>query len=83
MSKCPALASTAPSFMRSKCRAPRTPREPVTVTNTSPRSAATTAGMTSKPSIRASRARIGSTSQMITCAPAPRARSAMPLPVQP
>ena len=39
-SKWPALASTAPSRMRSKCSRRRTAREPVTVTNRSPRSAA-------------------------------------------
>ena len=39
--------------------------------------------VTSKPSIRASSARTGSTSQITTCAPAPRARWARPRPVQP
>ncbi len=57
-SKWPALASTAPSFMRSKCSRTSTSRVPVTVMNTSPRSAAASDGMTSKPSMRASRARI-------------------------
>ena len=56
---------------------------PVTVMKMSPRSAARSAVMTWKPSIRASSARIGSTSQTITLAPRPWARSAMPLPVQP
>ena len=82
-SKWPAFASIAPSFMRSKCSRARTSRPPVTVMKTSPRSAASSAGMTSQPSIRASSARIGSISQTITDAPAPRARSATPLPVQP
>ena len=40
-------------------------------------------GMTSKPSIAASSARIGSTSVTITCAPMPRARIATPRPTQP
>ncbi len=47
MSKWPALASTAPSFIRSKCSRRSTPREPVTVTNRSPRAAASSAGITS------------------------------------
>ena len=69
--------------MRAKCSVLRTSRLPVTVTKTSPRSAARSAGMTSKPSIRASSARIGSISHRITWAPAPRARIATPLPVNP
>ncbi len=47
MSKWPAFASTAPSFIRSKCSARSTAREPVTVTNRSPRAAASSAGITS------------------------------------
>src|SRR3954447_7147940 len=50
---------------------------------TSPKGAACSAGMTAKPSIRASSARSGSTSQTITDAPNPAARSATPRPVQP
>src|SRR5436190_1927675 len=69
--------------VRSKCSRRSTSRLPVTVTKTSPRTAASTAGRTSKPSIRASSARIGSTSHTITVAPAPRARSAIPRPVAP
>src|SRR3954467_12653092 len=49
--------------------------------NTSPRSAASSAGITAKPSIRASSARSGSTSHTITEAPSPCARSATPHPV--
>ena len=63
-------ASRRPSCARS-ARARSTSRPPVTVMKTSPRAAASSAGMTSKPSIRASSARIGSTSQTITDAPAP------------
>src|SRR3954447_21312351 len=50
---------------------------------TSPKGAACSAGMTAKPSIRASSARSGSTSQTITDAPNPCARRATPRPVQP
>ena len=75
-------ASRRPSCARS-ARRTSTSRLPVTVMKTSPRSAASSAGMTSQPSIRASSARIGSTSQTTTDAPAPFARSATPLPVQP
>ncbi len=45
--------------------------------------AALSIGMTSRPSIAASRARIGSTSVTITCEPIPLARIATPLPHQP
>ena len=69
--------------MRAKCSVRSTEREPVTVTNRSPRAAASNAGITSKPSMRASSACIGSTSHTTTAAPAPRARAAMPLPAQP
>src|SRR5881392_2121716 len=48
---------------------------PVTVTNTSPTSAARAIGITGKPSITASSARIGSTSVSMTCAPIPLARA--------
>ena len=56
---------------------------PVTVTNTSPSSAASAMGMTRKPSIAASSARIGSISVTITCAPIPWARVATPRPHMP
>jgi len=55
----------------------------VTEMNTSPTFAASTPGMTSKPSISASSARSGSTSQTITWAPWPLARMATPRPHQP
>ena len=45
--------------------------------------AAASALITSKPSIRASSARTGSTSQTITAAPAPFARCATPRPAEP
>ena len=45
--------------------------------------AASSMGMTSKPSIFASIALIGSTSVTMTFAPSPLARMAMPLPHQP
>src|SRR5881628_2526532 len=47
---------------------------PVTVTNTSPCEAALVIGITWKPYITASRARIGSTSVTMTWAPSPLAR---------
>ena len=56
-------------FIRSKCSRRSTAREPVTVTNRSPRSAASSAGITSNASMRASSARSGSTSQTITVRP--------------
>ncbi len=56
---------------------------PVAVTKMSPTSAASSIGITSKPSITASSARIGSTSVTITCAPMPFARIATPRPHQP
>ena len=66
-----------------KCSRRMTCLLPVTVMNRSPILAASAIGMTAKPSIAASRARIGSTSVTMTCAPRPRARSATPLPHQP
>ena len=69
--------------MTSKCSVRSTSGTPVTVMNTSPLRAASNAGITAKPSIRASRARSGSTSQTITEAPKPAARNATPRPVQP
>ena len=57
--------------------------QPVTVTNTSPRGAASFMGITEKPSITASIALIGSTSVTMTLAPRPFARIATPLPHQP
>ena len=64
----------APSFIAAKCSPRMTWMLPVTVMNRSPTVAASAIGMTWKPSIAASRARIGSTSVTITCAPMPRAR---------
>ena len=63
-------APRRPSCARSARRAARR-GTPVTVMKTSPRSAASSAGMTAKPSMRASSARSGSTSQTITDAPKP------------
>ncbi len=56
---------------------------PVTVTKMSPSGAASSIGMTRKPSITASMALSGSTSVTMTCAPIPRARCASPRPHQP
>ena len=56
---------------------------PVTVMKRSPVVAASAIGLTWKPSIAASRARIGLISVTTTCEPMPRARSATPLPHQP
>ena len=58
-------------------------RLPVTEMKMSPTLAASTPGITSKPSISASSARSGSTSQTITWAPWPLARIATPRPHQP
>src|SRR5579859_6793160 len=56
---------------------------PVTVINTSPCLAASAMGMTRNPSITASIPLVGSISVMITSAPWPLARMAMPRPHQP
>ena len=69
--KWPVLARIAPSFIRSMCSPRMTPLSPVAVTKMSPTSAAFAIGSTSKPSITASSAFIGSTSVTITCAPMP------------
>ena len=81
--KCPVLARIAPSFIRSIESREMTCLSPVAVQKMSPISAARSIGSTSKPSMSASSARIGSTSVMITCAPIPRARIATPRPTQP
>jgi len=60
-----------------------TSTEPVAVTNTSPSGAAWAIGSTRKPRSDASRARTGSISVTITCAPNPRAYSATPRPLAP
>ena len=67
--KWPELHITAPSFMRSKCSPVRTDLSPVTVTKMSPIFAASAMGITRKPSITASIARVGFTSVTITSAP--------------
>jgi len=82
-SKWPELQTIAPDFMTSNISPAIASRSPVTEMNTSPTFAASTAGMTSKPSINASKARSGSTSQTITWAPWPLARIATPRPHQP
>ena len=82
-SKWPVLARIEPSFIRAMCSAVITPLSPVAVQKMSPISAAFAIGSTSKPSIAASSARIGSTSVTITCAPIPLARDATPRPTQP
>nr|CAB57548.1 hypothetical protein [Saccharolobus solfataricus P2] len=56
---------------------------PVAVTNMSPTFEASAIGITSKPSITASRALIGSTSVTMTLAPIPLNLLAMPLPTHP
>ena len=56
---------------------------PVAVQKMSPIAAAFSIDSTSKPSIAASSAGIGSTSVTITCAPSPLARIATPRPTQP
>ena len=81
--KWPVLQRIAPSFISSKCSRAITCLSPVAVQKMSPTSAASAIGITSKPSISASSARIGSTSVTITCAPMPRARMATPRPTQP
>ena len=55
----------------------------MTVQKKSPSRAASSIGMTAKPSITASMARIGSTSVTMTEAPSPFARIATPFPHQP
>ena len=81
--KWPELATIAPFFITPKWRPSSTCMSPVTVTKMSPSRAASSAGITSKPSITASRAFSGSTSHTITWAPWPLARIATPLPHQP
>ena len=82
-SKWPELQTIAPDFIASNISPAIASRLPVTEMNTSPTFAASTPGITSKPSISASSARSGSTSQTITCAPWPLARIATPRPHQP
>jgi lipopolysaccharide export system permease protein len=82
-SKCPEFATTAPSFIASKCRAVMTRMSPVSVTKMSPIGAASSMGITRKPSIVASSAFSASTSVTTTDAPSPLARNASPLPHQP
>ena len=60
-----------------------TSTEPVTVTNTSPSTAARAIGSTRNPRSEASRARTGSISVTMTWAPKPRAYSATPRPLAP
>ena len=81
--KWPVFDRIAPSFISSKCSRAITFLSPVAVQNMSPIFAAAAIESTSKPSIVASSARIGSTSVTITCAPSPRARDATPRPTQP
>ena len=82
-SKWPAFVRTAPSFISSMSGSVITPAQPVTVTKKSPSFAASRMGMTEKPSMTASIARMGSTSVTMTLAPRPLARMATPLPHQP
>jgi hypothetical protein len=82
-SKWPALARIAPSFIIKKCFSVITSEQPVTVTKQSPSGAASSIGITQKPSMCASIARTGSTSVTMTFAPRPLARMATPLPHQP
>ena len=82
-SKCPALASTAPSLNSGACSAPMTRVLPVTVTKMSPILAASRIGMTIQPSIAASSALTGSISVTTIRAPRPWARIATPRPHQP
>ena len=81
--KWPVLQMIAPSFITSRCSRAITCLSPVAVQKMSPILAASSIGITSKPSISASSARIGSTSVTITCAPRPLARIATPRPTQP
>src|SRR5579875_1466539 len=73
-SKWPELQRIAPSFIRLKWEGLSTERSPVALIKISPILAASTIGITRKPSIAASSARTGSTSVTITSAPSPRAR---------
>ena len=82
-SKWPALASTQPPLATARWAAPTTALSPVAVTMKSDTGAASSSGMTRKPSMVASSARSGATSVTITFAPMPRARMAMPRPHQP
>ena len=81
--KWPELQIIAPSFMRSEVLA----ADDVAVAGDGDEhvadGAASAIGLTWKPSIAASRARIGSTSVTMTVLPSPRARRATPLPHQP
>src|SRR5207247_463838 len=74
-SKWPLLQTMAPSFIFRKCSRRMMPELPVTVMKMSPTAAASPIGITMKPSIAASRARIGSTSVTTTLLPRPRARA--------
>ena len=73
----------APSFITSMWCWSMAWMSPVTLIKMSPMAAASSIGMTRKPSITASSARSGSTSITITCPPMPRARIATPRPHQP
>src|SRR5690242_5742845 len=82
-SKCPALHKNTPSFIFLICSSLITLLEPVHVTKTSPNEAKSDNGLTSNPSMCASRALIGSISLTDTIAPIPRALTQTPLPTQP
>ena len=82
-SKWPLFAMIVPSRIAAKCSRRKTLTLPVAVTNSSPQAAASPAVMTWKPSISASSARTGSTSMIVTWAPIPDIRDAIPFPTQP
>ena len=73
--KWPVLARIAPSFIAARCSRAITLLSPVAVMKMSPIAGRLAIGITSKPSIAASSARIGSTSVTITCAPMPAWRA--------
>ena len=82
-SKCPMLPTIAWCFIRLICSAVTTSRQPVAVITMSARSITASSVVTSKPSMAACSAQIGSISVTTTRAPWPRSDSAQPLPTSP
>ena len=83
LSKWPMLPTIAMSFIARMWSRVMTSRLPVAVMKMSARGAASSIVTTSKPSIAACSAQIGSTSVTMTRAPAPRSEAAEPLPTSP
>ena len=83
LSKWPMLPTIALSFMRAMCSAVMMSRLPVAVMKMSAVATTFSSVFTSKPSIAACRAQMGSISVTTTRAPCPRSACAQPLPTSP